>query len=347
MRKYLQSTILLAVLFAGLNYGQTVFTDNFTYGNGQLLTSNGWTVSSGTINALKVSTPGLSMTNYPMTGGGLVTLTTSGEDDYKAFTPAITSGSVYLSFLINVQSAQTGDYFIALSPSTAQTNYIGRVHIKSNGSGFSMGLSKSNELVGGFVYGTTVFSFNQTYLVVVKYTFNTVSNSDDAITVYVLLSLGTATKEPTQPEVGPYVCSDATKTDPADLGMVTLRQGTGAAAPSLQIGGIRIATSWGVAVLNTAVKDYNTVPASYTLSQNYPNPFNPTTNISYQISQRSNVSVKIYDILGNELRTLVNEEKAAGSYDLKFDASNLTSGVYFYTIQAGGFTQTKKMILMK
>ena len=88
-------------------------------------------------------------------------------------------------------------------------------------------------------------------------------------------------------------------------------------------------------------------PVDFTLAQNYPNPFNPATTISYQLPVNSFVSLKVYDVLGNEVASLVNEQKAAGNYDVNFDASSLGSGVYFYTIKAGNFTQTKKMILMK
>jgi len=86
---------------------------------------------------------------------------------------------------------------------------------------------------------------------------------------------------------------------------------------------------------------------SYQLEQNYPNPFNPNTKIKYTIPAESFVQLKIYDVLGNEVATLVNEEKSTGSYTVDFDASNIPSGVYFYTLNAGSFNETKKMILMK
>lgn len=83
------------------------------------------------------------------------------------------------------------------------------------------------------------------------------------------------------------------------------------------------------------------------LSQNYPNPFNPTTKIEFQISNAGPVSLRIYDILGREVATLINEEKPAGNYEVEFDGGNLSSGVYFYKLQAGDFIQTKKMILLR
>ena len=91
----------------------------------------------------------------------------------------------------------------------------------------------------------------------------------------------------------------------------------------------------------------NSISASFELSQNYPNPFNPSTVISYQVPTDSKVTLKLFNILGNEVSTLVNEVKAAGKYDVNFNASKLTSGIYFYTITAGNFSATKKMALVK
>jgi len=85
----------------------------------------------------------------------------------------------------------------------------------------------------------------------------------------------------------------------------------------------------------------------FVLYQNYPNPFNPTTKIKYQLPSLSFVTLKVYDILGNEVAVLVNEEKQSGFYEAEFKSINLVSGVYFYKIQAGSFVQTKKMLLLK
>lgn len=86
---------------------------------------------------------------------------------------------------------------------------------------------------------------------------------------------------------------------------------------------------------------------AFNFVQNYPNPFNPTTTISYSLPKTGFVSLKVYDLLGNELVTLVNEEKTAGSYEVEFDGSKSVSGVYFYTLTAGDFRQTNKMVLAK
>ena len=86
---------------------------------------------------------------------------------------------------------------------------------------------------------------------------------------------------------------------------------------------------------------------NFRLEQNYPNPFNPTTNIGFRIANFGFVSLKVYDIIGNEIATLVNEEKRAGEYEIEFDATGLPSGIYFYKLKAGGYIETKKMVLIK
>jgi hypothetical protein len=101
--------------------------------------------------------------------------------------------------------------------------------------------------------------------------------------------------------------------------------------------------------------DENLIAEEFMLYQNYPNPFNPVTTIKFTLpgvetrhaSSLQNITLKIYDILGREIKTLVNEQKPAGTYEIKFDAGKLSSGVYFYQLSAGGFIQTKKLMLLK
>jgi hypothetical protein len=91
----------------------------------------------------------------------------------------------------------------------------------------------------------------------------------------------------------------------------------------------------------------NEIPKAFELSQNYPNPFNPVTTISYAIPKAGNVKIVVTDVLGKEVAVLVDEDKPAGYYNLSFDGTNLPSGTYFYTIRAGDFKDTKRMILVK
>ena len=91
----------------------------------------------------------------------------------------------------------------------------------------------------------------------------------------------------------------------------------------------------------------NQIPTEYKMGQNYPNPFNANTTIDYQILNAGFITLKIYDLLGAEVSTLINEEKPAGYYSVNFDLTSIASGIYLYRLQAGSFVETKKMILLK
>ena len=113
-----------------------------------------------------------------------------------------------------------------------------------------------------------------------------------------------------------------------------------------------------ILILNVKDENYNNnIPTEFNLSQNYPNPFNPVTSIQYAVNSKQLVTLKVYDLLGNQIAVLVNEEKPAGKYEVEFNVANLSrgisakggcaSGVYFYQLRAGSFVETKKMILLK
>ena len=97
----------------------------------------------------------------------------------------------------------------------------------------------------------------------------------------------------------------------------------------------------------TGIENDKTIPGQFILYQNYPNPFNPSTVIRYTIPETGFVKLKILNILGQEIRTLVNATQTAGEYKITFNAQNLSAGVYFYRLETGTFTQTKKLILLK
>ena len=119
----------------------------------------------------------------------------------------------------------------------------------------------------------------------------------------------------------------------------------------------RVLIHFGLEDPTNIIDDNADQPNTFYLHQNYPNPFNPSTRIQYAVSSplrrsgseasRQFVVLKVYDVLGNEVATLVNEEKAAGSYEVEFDGTRLTSGIYFYRIISGSYSETKKMILLR
>lgn len=121
-------------------------------------------------------------------------------------------------------------------------------------------------------------------------------------------------------------------------------------------GGITTIPSWGGPFCYTVVDPDlvlsvsavgDNLPTKFALNQNYPNPFNPTTAINFDLPTKSKVSLKVYNVLGQLVTTLVDEELDAGSYETEWDASSTGSGVYFYKIEAGSFVETKKMMLLK
>ena len=100
-------------------------------------------------------------------------------------------------------------------------------------------------------------------------------------------------------------------------------------------------------IINDINNNNSTVPVNYALEQNYPNPFNPTTTINYSIPKASFVTLKVYSVLGNEVMSIVNEQQSAKNYTYNVDFSKLSSGVYYYTLRAGDFSSTKKLMLIK
>jgi len=106
--------------------------------------------------------------------------------------------------------------------------------------------------------------------------------------------------------------------------------------------------TWYENLLIVGIDDPNPpVLDDFILYQNYPNPFNPSTKIKYSVPSSEIVQIKVYDVLGNEITTLVNEVKLAGIYEVEWDASKFTSGVYFYQLRTGNFVKTKKLILLR
>jgi hypothetical protein len=104
---------------------------------------------------------------------------------------------------------------------------------------------------------------------------------------------------------------------------------------------------WNIPATTGVVTESSTIPAVYTLEQNYPNPFNPSTTIRFALPHSAVVRLTVYNAIGQEVSTLFEGAREAGTHSIQFDASRLSSGVYFYTIDAGAFRATKKMVLMR
>ncbi len=344
--------ILLFVLmfcFSGFSSSQSLLDENFNYPAGDSLGAHGWvSFSGGSTNVLTVSTPGLTYAGYPLSNiGNATSVTTSGQDAYKSLSGSDSIGSFYASFMINITSAQIGDYFLAFLPSTSTTFYSGRVYLRSNGGNINFGITKGagTDTTTPGIWTTGNYSLGVTYLVVLKYTFVTGGTNNDEVSLFVLPS-GIPTTEPT-PTVGPLTYPSG---DAGNIGRIALRQGTSTRAPIARIDGIRVTKSW--AGISTSVKNISSVADNFSLSQNYPNPFNPETKINFSIPSEGFVSLTVFNSLGKEVRQLVNEELKSGTYSLNFSGRDLNSGIYFYRINyyqknSQLLTQTKKLILIK
>lgn len=226
-------------------------TEEFSYPTGTLLTGAGWTASGGTgTNNLTVTAGSLSYTGTIGTGiGNKVSLTTSGQDVYKSVTGPGIGSSIYAAFLINVSAAQaTGDYFASFLDATGLT-YSGRVYAKSSGAGFVLGLGKT----GTVSYDATVRNFNTTYLVVLKYS-NVSGLLNDVVSLYVNPVVGGAEPAATLTGVGTILDLDAI---PARFALL---QGATANAPTLNLDGIAVGTSW--ASVTSPQYDFGDAPYS-------------------------------------------------------------------------------------
>lgn len=419
--------------------GSNLFLDeNFDYGSSNdtslvTLTSN-WTRHSGAMGPA-YSSVSLEYTGYPSSGiGGAVTFLngSSGNNDgdiHRSFSSVSTIQNVYTSFLLELSSTMTtADYFFHLGPDPIGTTFRSRVFARSNAPGWSFGLSKSSETR---VDDNTILNFNQTYLIVVKYSYNPTAADDDQVTLYVYDS-GIPVSEPGSPIVTIGPLGTGTGSDPANIGAVAIRQGTN--TPTGKVDGIRIGNTWldvvvpveltsftatsqGSSVFlnwstaseinnsgfdverksinsdwstigfvqgngtTTDAKEYSftdknltagnynyrlkqidfdgtfaysniveadiSLPSQFELVQNYPNPFNPSTKIQYNIPEAGNVKLTVFNLLGQEVKTLVNEFKEAGSHIINFNAEGLNSGIYLYRVEANGFSEVRKMTLIK
>lgn len=341
-----RNLLLPIILFAFLIYNpvnsQVLLDENFNYPAGDSLTAHGWVWINSYVNTILVASGNLTYSGYVNSGiGNMVRMHNTGQDAYTQFTPS-TDGSVYVSFLINVDSVQaTGDYFLALLPSTSTTNYTMRTFLKTSGAGYQIGISKSTEAA---TYAPDTYNLRTTYLVIVKYKFNTGTSNDDELSLFIFSGAIPGT-EPT-PTIGPIT---GAQTDSPDIARVALRQGSASNAAVLNIDGFRMFRNWTNIV---GIKPLGNIAESFALSQNYPNPFNPSTNIKFSIPERGYVVLKVYDLLGREVASILEENYSLGTYEVDFNANGLGSGIYMYRMNfvsetGKEYSDTKKLALVK
>lgn len=337
--------LVTAFIITGLFNGaasQILLNENFQYPPGDSLTAHGWTLISSYENTVIVATGSLMYSGYINSGVGFdVRLHNSGQDVYRQHA-SVNNNFIYASFMVNVDSAQpSGDFFFAMLPNNSISVVTMRTYIKSEGAGYKLGISKGSEAA---TYTTDTYNFGITYLVVAKYKFNTGTSQDDELSLFVL-SGAIPGSEPA-PDAGPIT---GAQTDPVDISRIVLRQGDETDAPSLDIDGFRVYRVWGNL---TGITPISAIAQSFSLAQNYPNPFNPSTKINFAIPERGFVILKVYNMLGKEVRELVNGDYSGGTYSVDLSADDLSSGIYIYSIDVKSengniFKDAKKLTLLK
>ncbi len=234
----MKKVFLLFILAFGMSYlgwGQLLI-EQFNYTVGSKLSDNGWIAySGGGTNSPVVVSPGLTYSGYVSSGGNCTSLLASGEDDDKAFTTQ-TSGSVYAAALVNVSSTSTtGDYFFLFYYNTS--TFTDRLYVKKDASNnVAFGILKGN-VAASIVYTPFSYALNTTYLVVLKYTFNTGTTTDDVASLFI--NPATNGIEPS-----PTVTASDVITDLASISAIAVRQGTAGNLVNAQLGSIRVGNSW-------------------------------------------------------------------------------------------------------
>jgi len=260
--KRLFTTLLLSFTMA-FSYAQTYLVENFNYSTNDSLANtiaplNNWIIVSGTtVNAIRANVTGLTYAGYTGSaiGNGAYIMST-GQDIVKDASSAITSGTVYTSFMAKFDTVRAaGDYFFAMLPTGGTTTYTTRLFAKlsSNTSYYRVAITKSTEAA---VYSNDSFLIGATQFFVVKYQFNTNSTLDDSIRVYVFNS-GVPASEPSL-YTGTLV-TPPTAADASSIQRIALRQGTAANAAALTIDGIRFGTTWGNTVLPVNFTSFNAI----------------------------------------------------------------------------------------
>lgn len=348
MKKTFLVCAILFLFFTIKSNSQILLDENFNYAVGDSIEAHGWvSFSGGATNLLTVASGNLTFPNYVNSNiGNYTRVRNNGQDAYTSFTPDST-GSLYCSMLVSIDSVQTagGDYFVGYLPSTSTTLYTDRLYAKDSSGSISFGISKST-VAGGIGWTGPNYQRGVTYLLVLKYTWLTGSNTDDLLSLYVFSGAIPVT-EPA-PTIGPIT---GTATDATNLGRIAIRQGSASTSPSLWIDGFRVSTIWNSLI--TGVTPVNNIAGSFSLKQNYPNPFNPNTNIEFTLANSSFVTLKVYDIMGREVSNLVKGDLRQGTYKVDFNALNMPSGAYFYKLNAvesiSGkiYSETKSMMLVK
>jgi hypothetical protein len=322
--------------------------DAFNYPPGQNLgAQTGWaSLNSG--DTLFTAAGSLSYPGFAVSSGNKIAFDGAGLDAAKLF-DSVATGTVYYSYLLRVTSvgtlSATGGYFTTFYQSPTSVTGGTCVWTRLDGTAFDIGISVR---ITSPVSWSSIKALNATYLIVASYEFvSGVINDVSKIWINPDVSTFGALTPPTE-----TLTSTNNTTDLTGVARVQIRQDAATTTPFIEMDELRIGTTWAAvtpASGSTSVLDRNAglVPRELRLEQNYPNPFNPSTTIQFSIAAAQMVTVKIHDMLGREVATLVDETLTPGTYSAQWQATANPSGIYFYTIRAGNASTTRHMILVK
>lgn len=321
-----------------------LLTENFDFTGA--LTANGWSAHSGAGTNSPATTAGLTYAGHPGSGIGSAVLLKNlgGEDvnrDFEAQSGA--DATVYTAVLVSVTdtaSAKTGDQFLHIgerSNATTFTAFSSRLFVRITGGQVNFGISNTSTAT----YGAATFAKNTVHLAVMKYTINMSGN--DRADLWVFPSGVPVSEE----AAGAPLISNTGTSGQDNINAVALRQGSSSNSVQAVVDGLIVSTGWPFASTGLRTPGAVEPPAEFSLAQNHPNPFNPETSIRFSLPVRSDVRLSVHDVIGREVALLVNGTLGAGEHRASFNGRPLSSGVYFYRLQAGSRAITRRMVLLK
>jgi hypothetical protein len=339
MKNLLQMAVLFIIftIFSLNIEAQIIYVENFEYATGDALTAHGWTqIRNGS--PIMVASGSLSHSGYIPSGiGNSAALVDTGEQEISMVFQEQTTDSIYFAYLIQVNDVTTdgGLYFYAGGANTSVFTKRLTAFVKKDVSDYLyFGMANT----GGINYFNSGNLVGSTNLIIMKYKFNPGPN-DDTIDLWVNPVLDGI--EPLPDE------SLAAGTDATGLSEIVLSQLSGSNYPPTAImDGISISLNW-QSVISSFKSESGIKTREFILNQNYPNPFNPKTTISYFLPVAGKVDMSVYNILGQNIATIISKKQSAGKYKVEVDATEFASGIYFYKLKTPQGTQIKKMQVIK
>ncbi len=330
MKRIINGIVLALLLNIGAN--AQLLTESFDYPAGDSLTQHGWVAFSGTTNGIFVTAPGLDFPGYQMPGIGFSTkLRNTGQDVYKSLSSNQSSGNVYTFFIVNVDTprfvAGGGDVFAALLPSTSTTNFTCRIYIRraiTKTDTFAFGITKNALSGGAVVWSDSIYSTRTNYLVGAKYTFNSVTTTDDEVSLFVFSSNPPLIEPP--PTIGPVT---GTTTDVANIGRFMLRQGVATTSATALIDEIWVSTDWGT-VLPVELSSFTSTVSGRNVTLNW-STVSETNNAGFSVERSSSNDnwVNAGFVNGNGTTST--------QHNYSFTESSLNTGAYKYRLKQADF----------